>query len=266
MSHPVNLVHPLQNMPDISNSLFYKPLIFSRFDQLVAGQSTRHGGVSAPPFDSLNLSFNVGDAIENVMENRRRLFHHLGFDESQLASSHQVHDDKILLVEAPGRLDGYDALITNRVGIFLGVSVADCVPVLVFDAKSQSVAAIHAGWKGTAKHIVAKTLHEMQARFGTQAADCFAWIGTCIDECSYEVGEEVAAEFDSAFKRWDAVRQKFFLDLKAANRVQLLDFGIPASQIEVSPFSTFLHYDDYFSHRKSGGKTGRMMGVIGRKC
>ena len=105
----------------------------------------------------------------------------------------------------------------------------------------------------------------MYAHFGTQASDCFAYVGTCIDECSFEVGNEVAEHFADSFKRFDAAKQKYFVDLKSANQAQLLAFGISADQIEVSPYSTIEHHEDYFSHRLQKGITGRMMAVIGLK-
>ena len=157
----------------------------------------------------------------------------------------------------------FDALLSNRPGILLAVSVADCTPILVFDARNRAVAAIHAGWPGTAARLVEKTLQRMAAEFGTAGPDCHAWVGTCIDECSFEVGDEVAEAFDPAFKRWDPAKQKFFVDLKKANAAQLLEFGVPAAQMEISAYSTVLHNADYFSHRNEKGVTGRMMAAIG---
>ena len=113
--------------------------------------------------------------------------------------------------------------------------------------------------------IVRKTLEAMAERFGTQAADCFAYVGTCIDACSFEVGPEVAAAFDARFVRQEPGSGQYFADLKQACAAQLLDFGVPAAQIEISPYSTVLHNADYFSHRKEKGVTGRMMALIGFK-
>ena len=153
--------------------------------------------------------------------------------------------------------------MTNVPGILLAVSVADCTPILVYDSRNQVVAAIHAGWRGTVSCIVASTLIFMEKTFGTRGVDCFAYIGTCIDECSFEVGDEVALEFSEPFKQFDAGRGKFFVDLKKANAAQLLAFGIPEGQIEISPYCTVRHSDDFFSHRHEQGVTGRCLGVIG---
>jgi hypothetical protein len=134
---------------------------------------------------------------------------------------------------------------------------------LIYDARRKAIAAIHAGWRGTVAGIVAKTLECMQSTYGTQGADCFAFIGACIDACSFEVGDEVATEFADTYKQFDPERGKYFVDLKKANAAQLLAFQVPESQIEISPFCTMVHSEDFFSHRKSGGITGRGMGVIG---
>lgn len=243
--------------------MFRQPDIFKNIPRLIFAESTRHGGVSPAPYQSLNLGKNTADLPGHLAENRRRFCNALGFQPEQLAWSNQVHGAEIRLATGPGGADGFDALITNTAGVIVTVSVADCTPVLVYDSKNQAVAAIHAGWRGAAAGIVVKTLEMMSAQFGTQAADCRAYVGTCIDACSFEVGPEVAAAFDGIFQHYDPERGKFFVDLKKNCTAQLQNFGLPAAQIEVSPYSTVLHNTDYFSHRKEGGTTGRMMAVIG---
>ncbi len=251
-------------MPTLTPTPFYrKPSLFAPFANLIAAESTRHGGISPVPFHSLNLGINTDDDPENVAENRRRWLASLGIGANQLASSLQVHGTEILNATLPGYYEGYDALITNQAGLLVGVTVADCVPVLVYDSQSHAVAAVHAGWRGTVGGIVTKTLARMQEQFGTQPANCYAHVGTCIDECSFEVGPAVAAQFSTSFVRFDSNTQRSFVNLKAANQQQLLDFGIPVSQISVSAFSTVVHNADYFSYRKEGGQTGRMLAVIG---
>jgi hypothetical protein len=241
------------------------PSIFTRFPGLIAAESTRHGGVSPTPFASLNLGLNTDDDSVNVIENRHRFFGAIGITENQFASSRQVHGAEVLCATEPGRFDGYDALITNQLDLFIGVTIADCTPILIYDAQHQAVGAVHAGWRGTAGRIVAKTLVAMQEQFGTSPDYCFAYVGTCIDECSFEVGLEVAEQFASDFKRDDLQSEKSYIDLKAANTRLLTDFGIPETQIELSAFSTVLNNDDYFSYRAERGQTGRMLAVIGVK-
>lgn len=243
--------------------LYRRPRLFAAFPQLIAAESTRHGGVSPAPYASLNLGKSTDDDPANVAENRRRFGAALGFRPAQLAWSKQVHGAEIRAATGPGGSAGFDAFITRTPGVILAVSVADCAPVLVFDPRTGAVAAIHAGWRGAAAGIVGKTLAAMAERFGTRGADCLAYVGTCIDECSFEVGPEVAEAFAEPFKRFDAGRGKFFVDLKKVCASQLSAFGLPPGHIEVSPFSTVLHPADYFSHRRENGVTGRMLAVIG---
>lgn len=244
---------------------FHIPSIFQQFAHLIAAESTRHGGVSKPPFSSLNLGINTNDDSENVAENRHIFFEKLGVSEPQFASSYQVHGDKVQVVTEGVHIEGYDALITNQPNVFVGITVADCTPILIYDARNQAVGAIHAGWRGTVAQIALKTLQTMQQVYGTQAADCYAYVGTCIDECSFEVGEEVAEQFEAEFKRFDATFGKYLIDLKRANAAQLSAFGVPTSQMEISPYSTVIHNKDYFSYRLEKGQTGRMLALIGIK-
>ena len=246
-----------------SEPIYRIPSVFTPFDTLIAAESTRHGGVSPVPFASLNLGINTDDDPANIDENRQRFFHRIGADGFGFVSSHQVHGTEVLNAVEAGRFDGYDALITNRPGLLVGVTVADCVPILIYDAEHQVVAAIHAGWRGTVGGIVTKTLVMMRQQFGTAGAHCYAYVGTCIDETTFEVGEEVAKQFAPAFVRVDPRSQTTCANLKAANTHLLTDFGIPPAQIDVSVFSTVLNNNDYFSYRAEGGQTGRMLAVVG---
>ena len=219
--------------------------------------------MSPVPFQSLNLGTNTDDDPVHVAENRRRFFSAIGANDNGFASSHQIHGTEIRHVTEPGSYTGFDALMTNQPGLLVGVTVADCVPVLVYDSQHHAVAAIHAGWRGTVGGIVTKTLARMQAQFGTHPSHCYAYVGTCIDECSFAVGPEVADQFSASFVRFDAATDRHYVNLKAANKQQLLDAGVPDAQTEVSPFSTVLNNADYFSYRAEGGQTGRMLAVIG---
>lgn len=242
---------------------FRTPFWISRFPQLRVGQTTRHGGVSLAPYSSFNLGKSTDDDANNVQENRRRFCYALGFAPDQLAWSYQVHGTEVRLVEAPGGSEGYDALITRTPGILLVVSVADCTPILVYDARTGAVAAIHAGWKGTAGKLAHKTLETMAQTWGTRGKDCWAMVGACIGPEAFEVGPEVAEKFEDAYKKWDEIRGKYVVDLKKANTAQLLAFGIPETHIDVSLWCTVTHVQDYFSHRAEKGTTGRMLGFIG---
>lgn len=232
------------------------------FDNVIAAESTRHGGVSPAPYASLNLGLNTDDDLSNVEENRRRFLAELDLSANALASAHQVHGRAVLLATEPVYEHGYDALITQLPGLAVGVTVADCCPILIYDAKNKAVAAIHAGWRGTAARVVLAALQRMQLEFRTYPGDCFAYVGTCISQQYYEVDEQVAIRFSEVHKVPGAAPGKWMVDLRAANKHQLLSFGIPESNIEVSPYCTWQHNEDFYSHRKEQGRTGRMMAVI----
>jgi YfiH family protein len=188
----------------------------------------------------------------------------LGFSPDQLARVHQVHGSEIKQVSEPGCWSGYDALVTDASGILLGVSIADCTPVLIADPRTGCIAAIHAGWRGTALGVVGETLALMVRQFGVDPVDCRAYVGTCIDVCSFEVGDEVADIFPGHLKIRHQEGGKYHVDLKKAQVDQLVSGGMCLQHIELSNRCTVQHGRDYFSYRRACGKTGRMMALIGR--
>lgn len=252
-----NIMNALSSTPVITPSIF-EP------HRIVAAQSTRHGGLSAKPFDSLNLGLSVGDDPATVEQNRKLVCQHLGIDVGQLAFSRQVHGAEVLRADAPQQAEGYDAVVTATPGVFAVVSVADCTPVLIYDPVRGVSAAIHAGWKGTVARIVCKTLERMHSWYGTNPSDCVAWIGACIGPDAFEVDADVADHFPDTEKRFDPTKEKFYVDLKTANKHQLLAMGLPAQHIEVSSYCTIRNNDLFFSHRAGKGQTGRMWAIIGR--
>ena len=228
---------------------------------ITAAFSTRNGGVSPPPL-GMNLSFNVGDDPANVRENREIFFGALGIPPGRLAFPGQVHGTTVQHVKGPGEFPGTDALISSEPDLFLCVSVADCVPILLFDPLHSAVGAVHAGWRGTASAIAVAVVEAMQAEFGTLPAGLIASIGPSASDCCYRVGVEVASRFPRSF-----VRQRngdSFVDLKGANRSQLLKTGLLPGNIELSPYCTISDTRLFHSFRRDGAKSGRMMGVIGR--
>jgi YfiH family protein len=262
---------------------------------LVHGFSTRVGGCSAAYGGSaLNLGFTQQDGRAHVEKNREAFVRALGLDPAawRLVTQRQVHSDLVHYVDAAGAHPCGDALISDRPGLLLGVQTADCLPVLLVDAKRRAVAAVHAGWRGTLRRIVEKTAGEMRRRFGTLPQDLRAAIGPGIHACCYQVGEEVRDQFHSQFayaaelfreaRESNPVHEKypllfltarapghgpeetlFYLDLVAANRRQLLQLGVPAQNISASPLCTSCRTDLLFSYRKERGATGRLLGVAG---
>ncbi|HET8547267.1 MAG TPA: peptidoglycan editing factor PgeF [Bryobacteraceae bacterium] len=172
----------------------------------------------------------------------------------------QVHSDTIFAVdERPARVMVGDALVTRTPGRMVGVRTADCVPILLADPANRAVAAIHAGWRGTVQNIAGKTVERMRLEYGTNAADLLAVIGPSIGECCYEVGPEVAGQFDELMaNRVDSRR----LNLEEANRRQLIAAGLRNESIELGSVCTRCH-EEFHSWRRDREAAGRMVAAIG---
>jgi len=232
------------------------PSIFKHIPQLVAGVSTRHGGKSTQAYQTLNLGLHTDDDPDMVQQNLSLFCRDLGISPQALARSYQIHGDVIWETKEAGYTSGYDAIITYEPGVFAGVGIADCCPILLADPLRCCAAAIHAGWKGTVAQIVSKTVSAMITQ-GSNPTDILAYIGPCISIDHFEVGDEVAEQFEFKEKR----RDHWHVDLKATHETQLRNLGI--SQIEISEFCTIANNDLFFSHRKEKGVTGRMLAIIG---
>lgn len=284
-----------------------QPSLFQKFPWLVHGFSTRVGGFSrAYGKGALNLGFTKDDSRAAVEKNRAAFVQQvLGQQGSSnqpgrnpksqlwpLITLRQVHSDIIRRVDSLSEPLAGDGLITNTAGILLAIQTADCLPVILVDAKNRAVGVFHAGWRGTLQRIVEKGVGEMRRCFGTRPRDIKAAIGPGIRGCCYNVGPEVREHFESQFayaenlfrvvEETDPVREKYpmlfltarapghselpkkiYLDLVKANRQQLLTAGVPAKSIEASPLCTNCRTDLLFSYRAENGKTGRMMAVAG---
>jgi hypothetical protein len=238
--------------------------------------STRVGGVSPFPEGSLNLAGFDQDAAENIRENRRRLVSALGGGWA-LAACWQVHGRDVFVVrsaEDPQSEDARrDALATSLKGVLLGVKTADCVPVLLGDARRGACAAAHAGWRGTLAEIVPRALAVMREEFGTDPRDVRAAVGPAALGCCYEVGREVVEPFREKFADAGSLftpttEGRALVDLHEANRRQLVAAGVPAGRIHLLPLCTICRPDLFFSYRRDRklyGRTGRLMSVIGRR-
>lgn len=268
------------------------------FPWLVHGFSTRVGGFSAAyGGNALNLGFTKHDSRAAVERNRAAFLREVGAGAGKrvwpIVTLRQIHSDIIHCVSEPSSaLLAGDGLITSTPGILLAVQTADCLPVILVDAKRRVVGAFHAGWRGTLKRIVEKGVGEMRRWFGTEAKDIRAAIGPGIRSCCYEVGPEVREKFESQFayagdlfhetKESDSIREKYpllflsarapghtsfpskiCLDLAEANRRQLVSAGITPKNISSSELCTACHPDLLFSYRAEKGNTGRMMGAVG---
>lgn len=276
---------------------------FSNLDWLVHGFSTRPGGISelenaggrGKTETVLNLGFTDWDERGHVVENRRKFAAAAGAEKMKMVTLRQIHSDLAHRVEpstSGAPLKG-DALFTRAPGILLAIQTADCIPILLADTRTRSVAAIHSGWRGTLSRIAEKTLGRMRMEFGTQPEDVIAALGPGIGRSCYEVGHEVAKEFAAQFpnaRDWfegpfDATAAgdndpnwlpwltmappghapeppRVHLDLIAANRAILGAAGVPAQNIADSGFCSACRTDLFFSYRNER-QTGRLMAAIG---
>ena len=237
--------------------------------------TTRQGGVSPTPFDSLNFANNRGDSEENILENYRRLGAAVGFDASRAVGCRQIHSDLVRVAreEDAGRICwderpyDADALITNVPNLPLFAYGTDCCMITVYDPISRSIAAIHAGWRGTVNGIVLKALVSMMSIYGADPYTTRAAIGPAIGKCCFETDADVADAFhelmDPAVDELIEARgDKYHIDLKAINRLWLLRSGLDPSRIDVHPDCTKCHPERYWSHRAMGDRRGGMAAMI----
>ncbi|MEG1616351.1 MAG: peptidoglycan editing factor PgeF [Bacteroidales bacterium] len=236
--------------------------------------TTRNGGDAADPYASFNLCDYTGDHPDHVALCRRQMADILNLIPADFLFPRQVHGDGILVATSSqsfsedGMADSgeYDAVITATPGVCLGISTADCVPVLLYDPHKRVIAAVHAGWRGTVQHIVSKTVRRMSSEFGCLPCEIIAGIGPSISPAVFEVGEEVTDAFRQAgFNEVCSTSEipgKGYVDLWEANKQDLLVSGVLPDHIEVAGLCTYSHSDKFFSARRLGIKSGRIVSGI----
>ncbi len=240
-----------------------------------AFSTTRKGGVSIGNYGEFNINEYSGDNVEHVAQNRKALAAELGISEDHLIIPHQVHGVEIRQIAGEylsmpknirkTMLEGVDAVMTNQTGICVGVSTADCIPVLLYDEEHHAVAAIHAGWRGTLARIVHKTLQEMAFAYQTDPKKLKAVIGPGISLDNFEVGDEVYEAFEQAAFPMEEIaerKEKWHIDLPLCNKLTLERSGVLAQNIHDCGICTYLHSDEFFSARKLGIQSGRIYTAI----
>ena len=256
-------------------------IIFDTADGLSAVGGIRHafttriGGVSPAPFDSLNFFERNGDSVENVRKNYQLLGDAAGFDMSRAVGNRQIHSDLVRFIRAEdaGRLlweerpYDADAMLTDVPGLPLVAFSADCCTILLYDPTCRCVGAVHAGWKGTALGIALKTLVAMMSAYGADPMTIHAAIGPSIGDCCFEtdadVPDAIRAELSESADRFIERRgDKYHVDLKQINRLWLLRGGLDPRNIEVHPDCTMCHPERYWSHRRLGPRRGGQIAVI----
>lgn len=220
--------------------------------ELIHGFSTRKGGVSSPPYDSLNLGINTADAGGNVSENRKRFFNSIGFSEKLAAIPEQVHGDNVEVITESGIYPDTDSLITNVPGIVLIIHTADCVPLFLYEPENRVIGLVHAGWRGVYKGIVKKTIEVIIKNFSTNSKNISAFLGPSIGPCCYRIGSNIKQKFSSKYIH------NCYLDLWTCLHDQLAEAGCSPENILLSRLCTSCHPEWFFSHRRSKGETGRM--------
>lgn len=252
------------------------PLLFYDFGPGVTAFSTsRHGGVSMGNYGTFNVNAYCGDDVAAITRNRQLLCQwlHLG-DERNLIIPHQTHGTAVCKVDETflslseearrERLEGVDAVMTDVPQVCIGVSTADCTPIIIFDEDHQAACAVHAGWRGTVARIVLKAVEAMGKAYGSRPKSMRAVIGPCISLRHFEVGQEVYDQFSDAGFPMDriAVRyEKWHIDLQMCNWLQLQEAGVQV--ISKSDICTYECVDDFFSARRMGINSGRIFtGVL----
>ena len=270
-----------------------KLLVYDLHQDVVAFSTTRRGGFSTGAYGEFNINRYCGDDAEAIRKNRALLCQQLGISDDRLIMPHQVHLTQSVQIDEAffalseedrqTRLEGIDAVMTNLTDVCIGVSTADCIPLLIYDARQHAVAAIHAGWRGTVQRIAQQTITDMVATYGSQPADLHVQIGPGISLDSFEVGDEVYDAFAAAGFDMPKISRKFSLtsihsphtsnekwhiDLPECNRLQLIAAGVLAAgvleaHISVADICTVKQSDTFFSARRLGIQSGRIFtGII----
>ena len=250
--------------------------LLNRYKEIAHFCTSRQGGVSMGNYASFNLSPFSGDKPENYLENQHVLCNKLGIDSEKLIIPFQTHgteireiDERFFHLSANEKslyLNGVDAIFTQLRGVCIGVTTADCVPLLFFDPIKQVIAAAHAGWRGTCARIAEKTVHALIEKYNCRTADIQVVIGPSISVAVYEVGKEVIDNFQAvgfdiskiSENRGDSI----FLNLWKANQQSLIKAGVLAENIEIAGICTFTEHERFFSARRLGIKSGRLLSGI----
>lgn len=252
---------------------YFKPEWITETSRLIAGFTTRHGGVSRAPYNSLNLGFGTNDLQAHVDGNRTSFCRSFDLQPHQLLTVKQVHGNDLLLIDEEN-LDlshflsiEADGIITNQPGFMIGVLVADCVPIILYHPGKRVVAAIHAGWRGASSGIIARAVDSMRNHFHCAPEEICAAVGPAIGAHTYEVDRPVREAFRAGSGFWDQISHEVSLghwqvDLPLSCRLQLEAAGLQTENIDSVQECTCCHQELFFSYRRDAGETGRQLGFV----
>ena len=248
-------------------------LKYNLSDDIIAF-STKRGG-NNDNYDSFNITHYCGDSDKHVTECRVELCKNLGISDNELVVPYQTHSTNIVSIEKEffllsneerqQKLYGVDAIVTNLKGVCIGVSTADCIPILLYDKENHIVVAIHAGWRGTVQHIVSNAIKYLKDNYYTNPQNIKAVICPGISEEAFEVGDEVYETFyKSGFDMGKISKRynKWHINLKEANRIELLNCGVNPKNVQDCTICTYTNFKDYFSARRLGINSGRIFNGI----
>jgi len=244
--------------------------------RVTAFSTTRHGGVSKGPYGEFNVNVYCGDEPNDISANRASLCHALKIKDTQLLMPHQVHGTSVtqisktffLLSEDIRKkaLEGVDALITNVTGICIGVSTADCIPIIIYDPEHHAAAVVHSGWRGTVANIAGHAVASLERAYHSHPEQLRVVIGPGISLDSFEVGQEVYDAFAAAGYPMEQIarqEEKWHIDLWQCCQLQLEATGIPSDQIHVAGICTVKESENFFSARRLGIASGRILtGIV----
>lgn len=245
----------------------------SRYGEICHFVSTRTGGVSVPPYRSLNLGLHVSDDSKKVLKNRKRLASAFRIPLNNFTIAKQIHSSNVKIISEQLRGNGSvdhkkainatDGMVTNVLNTLLMVLVADCVPILFFDPVKRVIGVAHAGWRGTIRLVAKNTVKVFQQKFDSSTTDIIVGIGPSIGPCCYEIGPEVVTQVEKIFHSKEGYinnespNGKAYFNLWKGNERQLIQAGIPEENIEVARVCTCCNSDLFFSERHQRGPTGR---------
>jgi len=240
---------------------------------VTAGFTTRNGGSSRPPFNSLNLGFHTGDQQAAVEANRTAVARAFSLPPQLLLTVQQVHGSEILIIDQPNPDLGHflrvecDAVITNQAGLLTGILVADCYPVVLYDPDGPAAGVVHVGWRGAAAGLLGRTVQALGEIFGSRPERLCAAIGPGIGGHGYEVDRPVREAFRRGAGGWEQIAREtrlghWLLDLRHSCQLQLEAAGLQAARIEAVAECTCCHRETFYSYRRDNGRTGRQMGFV----
>lgn len=253
---------------------------YRNYTWLTHGFSTRYGGVSDGIYKSMNLSFSQGDDERRVLKNHGIMAKTMGVELADMVYSHQTHTTNVLRVTREHAGMGFtvtrnfndvDGFVTDVPGLMLVTAYADCVPLYFADTRLHVIGLSHSGWRGTVNNMAQATVDKMSYEFGSRPCDIAAFIGPSICASCYEIGDDVARNFRDRYgaesekiltKKEAASEDKYYLNLHAANRINMLNAGISPQNIHVTDICTCCNPELLFSHRASKGKRGGLCGYM----